>query len=205
MATAMATLIETACSWTVSSGTTDPSGLCDWRTQPSLPMRRRVREASSGPCRRERASRRPIGVAAPGGAGYPGPCIRARPFKARWQRYPNVTGRPKTTPCGFAAFSAPGKNERMSDAGEFIDLALQREGSWSRADRAADPAGKGSRRPWPPVLRRLGGRHPRDRPRCRAALRGALARRDHGAQLRTVGGAGLMSGGWPRWCSCRPT
>ena len=43
-----------------------------------------------------------------------------------------------------------GKNERMSDAGEFIDLALQREGSWSRADElrtrlGKDPGGRGLR------------------------------------------------------------
>ena len=49
--------------------TTDPSGLCDWHTQPSLPGRRRVREASSGPCRKGTGEQTPNGAT--------GPCERA--------------------------------------------------------------------------------------------------------------------------------
>ena len=43
-----------------------------------------------------------------------------------------------------------GKNGRVSDAGEFIDLSLQREGSWRRAEELAsrleqEPGGRGLR------------------------------------------------------------
>ena len=52
---------------------------------------------------------------------------------------------------GFAVLPAHrGKNGRVSDAGEFIDYSLQREGSWSRADELRfrlerEPGGSGLR------------------------------------------------------------
>jgi hypothetical protein len=41
--------------------------------------------------------------------GLSGALHSGQAFRARWQRYPNVTGARKTTPCGFAAFFGPGE------------------------------------------------------------------------------------------------
>src|SRR4029078_7286417 len=48
----------------------------------------------------------------------------------------------------FPPRAARGKNGRVSDAGEFIDLSLQREASWRRAEQLqarleTEPAGSG--------------------------------------------------------------
>ena len=58
--------------------------------------------------------------------------------------------RPGGLGTAFPPRAARGKNGQVSDAGEFIDLSLQREASWRRAEQLqarleTEPAGSGLR------------------------------------------------------------